>query len=162
MEIRKSNKLHNVRYDIRGPVTTLATKMEQEGASIIKLNTGNPAAFGFKPPQLGDILKDNLQLTGAYSDSKGLIEAREAIAVYEKSKGIPNILIENIFTGNGVSELISMSLRHFLTMATKYLSPPPIILCGQPPPVLRGERWYTINATKPQIGIRICRICARK
>jgi len=125
MEIRKSNKLHNVRYDIRGPVTTLATKMEQEGASIIKLNTGNPAAFGFKPPQLGDILKDNLQLTGAYSDSKGLIEAREAIAVYEKSKGIPNILIENIFTGNGVSELISMSLQAFLNDGDEILIPTP-------------------------------------
>ena len=125
MEIKKSNKMMDVRYDIRGPITSLAIQMEQEGKNIIKLNTGNPAAFGFIPPQLGDILKNQLQVTAAYSDSKGLIEAREAIAAYESSKGIPNIHIDNIFTGNGVSELITMSLQVLLNDGDEVLLPMP-------------------------------------
>ncbi|MCL2420548.1 MAG: pyridoxal phosphate-dependent aminotransferase [Defluviitaleaceae bacterium] len=125
MEIRKSNKMQNVSYDIRGPVAALATKMEREGTPIIRLNTGNPAAFGFKPPKYGDILTNQLQLTAAYSDAKGLMAAREAIAAYESSKGIPNINIENVFTGNGVSELITMSLQALLNDGDEILIPTP-------------------------------------
>jgi len=125
MEIKKSNKMKNVRYDIRGPVAALATQMEQQGTPIVKLNTGNPAAFGFQPPNLGDILNNQLQLTAAYSDAKGLMSAREAIAAYESSKGIPNIDVENIFTGNGVSELITISMQALLNDGDEVLIPTP-------------------------------------
>jgi len=125
MEVKRSEKLHNVRYDIRGPVTTLALKMAQEGADIIQLNTGNPAAFGFTPPDYADILKEQQQLTAAYSDSKGLMKTREAIAAYESSKGIPNIHVDNIFTGNGVSELITISLQALLNDGDEILVPTP-------------------------------------
>lgn len=125
MEIKRSNKLHDVRYDIRGPITTLAIQMEQQGIPVIKLNTGNPAAFGFEPPHYANSLDTQLQLTAAYSDAKGLIEAREAIAAYESSKGIRNIDIENIFTGNGVSELITMSLQALLDNGDEVLVPSP-------------------------------------
>ena len=126
MEIKKSKKLHDVRYDIRGKVSTLATKMEYEGTQIIKLNTGNPAAFGFKPPgNLVDLLSRDLQLTAAYSDSKGLLTAREAIVEYEKSKGIQNVHIDRVFTGNGVSELITMSMQALLNEGDEILIPSP-------------------------------------
>ena len=125
MEIKKSNKLHDVRYDIRGPITTLAIEMEQQGIPVIKLNTGNPAAFGFEPPNLTNILNNQLQLAAAYSDAKGLAAAREAIASYESSKGIQDIHIENIFTGNGVSELITLSLQALLNDGDEILVPTP-------------------------------------
>jgi len=125
MVIKKSSKLNDVRYDIRGPVASLAGKMEQEGANIIKLNTGNPAAFGFRPPDFADILGNDKQLTAAYSDSKGLRNVREAIATYERSKGIPNVHIDNIFTGNGVSELITMTLQALLNDGDEILIPTP-------------------------------------
>ena len=126
MKIMKSTKLHNVRYDIRGRITTTATQMELEGTEIIKLNTGNPAAFGFIPPDnLVSALTSDIQLSAAYSDSKGLMEAREAIASYEKTKGIPNVHVDNIFTGNGVSELITMSMQAFLNDGDEILIPSP-------------------------------------
>ena len=125
VEIKKSKKMNNVHYDIRGPVAAMATEMERQGTPVIRLNTGNPAAFGFRPPDVASILEDRLQLTAAYSDSKGLIEAREAIAEYEKTKGIPNIKIENIFTGNGVSELIAMCLQALLDSGDEVLIPSP-------------------------------------
>jgi len=99
--------------------------MERQGTPVIKLNTGNPAAFGFKPPALSDILANQLQLTAAYSDSKGLFEARKAIAAYESSKGIQNIHIDNVFTGNGVSELITMSFQALLNDGDEVLIPAP-------------------------------------
>lgn len=126
MILKKSKKLTDVRYDIRGKITTTALKMEREGTPVIKLNTGNPAAFGFVPPgYLGPILAEDLQLTAAYSESKGIIPAREAIAAYEGSKGIPNINIDNILTGNGVSELISMTMQSLLNNGDEILIPTP-------------------------------------
>jgi len=125
MQIKKSSKMNNVRYDIRGPVAALATEMEKQGTKVIRLNTGNPAAFGFRPPNITDILESRLQLTAAYSDSKGLIETREAIAVYERSKDIPNIHTDNVYTGNGVSELIIMSMQALLNNDDEVLIPSP-------------------------------------
>lgn len=125
MKIIKSKKLQNVRYDIRGPITELAIKMEQSGTKVIKLNTGNPAAFGFKPPNYSHILEERLQLTAAYTESKGLTAAREAIRIYEGTKGIPDISTENIFTGNGVSELITMCLQGLLNEGDEILIPTP-------------------------------------
>jgi len=117
--------MRDVKYDIRGPIATLATDMIQQGKHVILLNTGNPAAFGFVPPNFGDTLKDCQQLAAAYSDAKGLIAAREAIAIYESSKGIPNINVDNIFTGNGISELITISLQALLNDGDEILIPKP-------------------------------------
>ena len=125
MEIKRAKKLQNVRYDIRGPATTLALQMEQQGTKIINLNTGNPAAFGFRPPDFGDLLISKQQLTAAYSASKGLMDARIAIAEYESSKGLANVSVENVFTGNGVSELIMMCLQALLDDGDEILIPTP-------------------------------------
>ena len=125
MRIKRSSKLQNVRYDIRGPATTLAIQMEQQGTKIINLNTGNPAAFGFRPPDFGDILINKQQLTAAYSASKGLMEAREAIAKYESGKGLTGVNVDNVFTGNGVSELIMMCMQALLDEDDEILIPTP-------------------------------------
>jgi len=126
MTLTKANKLHNVRYDIRGLATTEAIKMERQGTQIIKLNTGNPAIFGFEPPSgFADILSSQMQMTAAYSDSKGLMSAREAIAAYESTKGIQDISVDNVFTGNGVSELITMSTQALLNDGDEVLVPMP-------------------------------------
>lgn len=125
MEIKKADKLNNVRYDIRGAATTLALKMEQEGTKIINLNTGNPAAFRFVPPDYSDILTNERQLTAAYSASKGLLKAREAIAAYESTKGLPKISIDNVYTGNGVSELIVMCMQALVNEGDEVLVPSP-------------------------------------
>ena len=125
MEVKSSEKMHNVKYDIRGRVAALATEMVRQGKDIIFLNTGNPGAFGFAPPNYGDILKDSRQLAATYSDAKGLMGAREAIVAYESSKDIPNISVDNVFTGNGVSELITISLLALLNNGDEILVPTP-------------------------------------
>ena len=126
MQIKKSTKLQSVKYDIRGPVAEEAVRMRQAGIDIIQLNTGNPAAFGFAPPaQLPNILEEKQQLTAAYSDAKGLPYVREAIAAYEKSKGIPNVHVDHIFTGNGVSELITTCTMALLNPGDEILIPMP-------------------------------------
>jgi alanine-synthesizing transaminase len=118
--------MRNVTYDIRGPIAAEAGRMEAQGISIIKLNTGNPAAFGFvPPPDFPDILRAQQQLNAAYSDSKGLLRAREAIAAYETSVGVPNVDAERVFTGNGVSELISLSMQALLNEGDEVLIPSP-------------------------------------
>jgi len=125
MKINVSKKMHNVKYDIRGSVSALATEMMRQGEDIVFLNTGNPAAFGFVPPDFGEILTEREQLAAAYSDAKGLMEAREAIAAYESSKGIANINVDNVFTGNGVSELITICLQALLNDGDEILIPTP-------------------------------------
>lgn len=125
MKVRRATKLQNVRYDIRGPATTLAIRMEQEGIPVINLNTGNPAAFGFKPPNYSAVLEEQMQLAAAYSASKGLTNAREAIAAYESGKGLKNVLTENVYTGNGVSELIVMCMQALLDEGDEVLIPTP-------------------------------------
>ena len=107
--ILKSAKLANVCYDIRGPVLAHAKKMEEDGQRIIKLNIGNPATFGFETPE--EIVEDmirNLPAASGYSDSKGLFSARKAIMHYCQQKGIANVKLDDIYVGNGVSELIVM------------------------------------------------------
>ncbi|MDR1669314.1 MAG: pyridoxal phosphate-dependent aminotransferase [Oscillospiraceae bacterium] len=118
--------MRNVTYDIRGPIAAEAGRMEAQGIPIIKLNTGNPAAFGFAPPaNFPDILRENRQLNAAYSDSKGLLPVREAIAAYENGIGIPGADVERVFTGNGVSELISLSMQALLNEGDEVLIPSP-------------------------------------
>ena len=122
----KSNKLDNVCYDIRGPVMEEADRMEAQGETILKLNIGNPAYFGFEAPQnIIDIMQNNLTKTEGYSASKGILAAREAIVRYCKKKNIPNVTINDVYTGNGVSELITMSMQGLLNNGDEILVPAP-------------------------------------
>lgn len=123
---KKSHKLDNVCYDIRGPVMDEANRMETQGEKILKLNIGNPAYFGFKAPQnILDIMEKSLDSTEGYSDSKGLRSAREAIVRYCKKKNIPNVTVNDVYTGNGVSELITMSMQGLLDTGDEILVPAP-------------------------------------
>jgi len=125
-EIRKSSKLDNVFYDIRGPIVEEAARLEREGHSIIKLNTGNPSAFGLYAPD--EIIQDvimNLRAAEAYGDSKGLFAARKAIMQDCQLKGIRDVKIEDIIIGNGVSELIVMIMQGLLNNGDEVLVPMP-------------------------------------
>lgn len=122
----KSNKLDNVCYDIRGPVMDEANKMQEQGIPILKLNIGNPAAFGFQAPEvLLAKLNENLSNTEGYSDSKGLLSARRAVVKYCKKKGIEKVTAEDVYTGNGVSELITLSMQGLLNYGDEILVPSP-------------------------------------
>lgn len=122
----KSTKLDNVCYDIRGPVMDEANRMIAQGERIVKLNIGNPAPFGFRAPEaVIRKMSENLCDTEGYSDSKGLIAARWAILDYCKSKNMPNVTENDIYTGNGVSELITLSMQGFLNNGDEVLVPSP-------------------------------------
>ena len=124
--VLKSTKLANVCYDIRGPVLERARLMEEEGHRIIKLNIGNPAPFGFEAPE--EIVVDvihNLRDASGYSDSKGLFAARKAIMHYCQQKEIAGVAIEDIYLGNGVSELIVMAMQALLNNGDEVLVPAP-------------------------------------
>ncbi|ABB74855.1 pyridoxal phosphate-dependent aminotransferase [Nitrosospira multiformis] len=124
--ILKSSKLANVCYDIRGPVLDRARQMEEEGHRIIKLNIGNPASFGFEAPE--EILQDvmhNLSAASGYCDSKGLFAARKAIMHYTQEKRIEDVRLEDIYIGNGVSELIVMAMQALLNTGDEVLIPSP-------------------------------------
>lgn len=98
----KSSKLDHVCYDIRGPIMEEADRMSQAGETILKLNIGNPAPFGFRAPQpVVEAMARQLTETEGYSDSKGLLAAREAIVKYESSKGITGLTVDDVYTGNG-------------------------------------------------------------
>jgi len=124
--LKKSSKLENVCYDIRGPVLDEAKRMEDSGQEILKLNIGNPAPFGFKAPD-EDVneIASNLTNAEGYIDSKGLVEARRAVAAYCTGRGIRNIDIDNVFIGNGVSELIVMAMQGLLDNGDEVLIPAP-------------------------------------
>lgn len=124
--VRKSSKLDNVYYDIRGPVMEHARLMEEEGHRIIKLNLGNLAPFGFEVPE--EIQQDvihNLPQASGYSESKGLFAARKAIMHYCQGKNIAGVELEDITVGNGVSELIVMSMQGLLNNGDEVLVPAP-------------------------------------
>ncbi|MFM7048353.1 MAG: pyridoxal phosphate-dependent aminotransferase, partial [Polynucleobacter sp.] len=124
--IQKSDKLNNVCYDIRGPVLELAQRMEEEGHKIIKLNIGNVGVFGFDPPE--EIQLDmirNLGNASAYSDSKGIFAARKAIMQYCQEKGIQGVTLDDIYTGNGASELIVLAMNALLNNGDEVLVPAP-------------------------------------
>jgi alanine-synthesizing transaminase len=142
MEVTQSAKLANVCYDIRGPVLRQAKQMEAEGHHVLKLNIGNPAPFGFDAPE--EILQDvilNLPQAHGYGDSKGLLSARRAVVQYYQSKGVPGLDIEDVFLGNGASELIVMALQALLDNGDEVLIPAPdyplwtaaVSLCGGRP-----------------------------
>lgn len=124
--IRKSNKLINVCYDIRGPVLQEAKRLEEEGHRILKLNIGNPAPWGFEAPE--EIVQDvihNLPTAQGYCDSKGLFSARKAVMQETQRKGIRHVTIEDIYIGNGVSELIVMAMQGLLNDNDEMLIPSP-------------------------------------
>ncbi len=122
----KSTKLDNVLYDVRGPVVDEAARMERNGMHILKLNIGNPAPFGFRTPDevVFDMASQLTECEG-YSDSKGLFSARKAIMQYSQIKGLPNVSIDEIYTGNGVSELIQLSMSALLDSGDEVLVPSP-------------------------------------
>ncbi|TXG94057.1 MAG: pyridoxal phosphate-dependent aminotransferase [Rhodocyclaceae bacterium] len=124
--IKKSAKLANVCYDIRGPVLQKAKQMEEEGHKIIKLNIGNLAAFGFDSPEeiQQDIIR-NLPNAAGYTDSKGIFAARKAIMHYCQQKHIKGVTLEDIYVGNGVSELIVMAMNALLDAGDEVLVPAP-------------------------------------
>ena len=122
----KSSKLDNVLYDVRGPVVDEAARMEADGLSILKLNIGNPAPFGFNAPEEVILdMRQSLWECQGYSDSKGLFSARKAIMQYCQLKKIPGVTMDDIYTGNGVSELINLSMQALLNDGDEILIPAP-------------------------------------
>lgn len=122
----KSSKLEHVAYDIRGPVLDEANRMIANGEKILRLNTGNPAEFDFKAPD--EVIHDlilNVRQSEGYSDSKGIFSARKAIMQYCQVKHFPNVSIDDIYIGNGVSELITMSMQGLLDNGDEVLVPMP-------------------------------------
>lgn len=124
--ITQSRKLQHVRYNVRGPILTEAQRLEAEGHKILKLNIGNPAPFGFEAPEaiLADMIH-NLPDAQGYSDSRGIYSARTAVAQYYQSRGLLDTGVDDVFIGNGVSELISMVLTAFVDDGNEILVPAP-------------------------------------
>ena len=122
----KADKLEHVLYDVRGPVLEEATRMEERGMRILKLNIGNPAPFGFNAPEeVIQDMRDNIVHSQGYSDSRGIFAARKAIMQYAQIKKIPNVTMKDIYTGNGASELIQLSLNALLNNGDEVLVPSP-------------------------------------
>jgi len=126
MQVIQSSKLANVCYDIRGPILDEAMRLEDQGHRILKLNTGNPAPFGFEaPPEiLQDILR-NLANAHGYGDSKGLLAARRAVVMHYEERGLTELTVDDVFIGNGASELIQMSMQALLDDGDEVLVPAP-------------------------------------
>ena len=125
-EFKKSSKLDNVLYDVRGPVVEEADRMISQGIEVLKLNIGNPAPFGFHAPE--EVILDmaiNLRDSEGYSNSKGIWSARKAIMQYAQTRDIPNLSMSDIYTGNGVSELINLCLSALLENGDEILIPAP-------------------------------------
>ncbi|MDF9717306.1 pyridoxal phosphate-dependent aminotransferase [Nocardioides sp. ChNu-153] len=125
-DIVQSKKLQNVRYDVRGPILVEAQRLEAEGHRILKLNIGNPAPFGFEAPQsiVADMVA-HLPDAQGYSDSRGIYSARTAVAQYYQSRGLTETAVDDVFIGNGVSEMISLVLQAFLDDGNEILVPAP-------------------------------------
>ncbi len=125
-EFKMSKKLDNVCYDIRGPVMKEAKRLEEEGHKILKLNIGNPASFGFDAPDeiLVDVIR-HLPTSQGYCDSKGIYSARKAVVQHYQKRGMLDLDVENIYLGNGVSELIVMAMQALLNSGDELLVPSP-------------------------------------
>ncbi|MCR4894956.1 MAG: aminotransferase class I/II-fold pyridoxal phosphate-dependent enzyme [Eubacteriales bacterium] len=125
-EFKKSTKLDNVCYDIRGPVMDEANRLAENGVNVLKLNIGNPAPYDlFAPDEIVSDMSMNLRDSEGYSDSKGLFAARKAIMQYCQLKGIPNVDVNDIYTGNGASEMITMCMQGLLDSGDEILVPSP-------------------------------------
>src|SRR5512134_3635529 len=113
--IRSSPSLSNVRYEIRGKLARRAQEMERMGYEIIALNIGNPGIFGFRTPETMRLaMIENLQASEAYCHQKGIFPAREAVVMQQQDRGVEGVTAEHVFLGNGVSELIDLTLRALL------------------------------------------------
>jgi alanine-synthesizing transaminase len=124
--VHKSAKLANVLYDIRGPIMDAAREMEEEGHKIIKLNIGNLALFGFdSPEEIQQDMAHNLANSAGYSDSKGIFAARKAVMHYSQQQGIKGVALDDIYLGNGASELIAMATNALLDTGDELLLPAP-------------------------------------
>ncbi|NJP97755.1 pyridoxal phosphate-dependent aminotransferase [Nonomuraea sp. FMUSA5-5] len=126
MEFRQSSKLNGVCYEIRGPVIEHANALEEAGHSVLRLNTGNPALFGFQAPD--EILQDmirNLPRAHGYTDSRGILPARRAVAQYYEQRGIEHVGVDDVYLGNGVSELVSMAVQALVDDGDEILIPTP-------------------------------------
>lgn len=152
--ITKSDKMRNVHSDIRGPLYIESLKMQKQGIDVLKLNTGNPATFGFELPEsIQNALNNHIDAGLGYCDFKGMPEAREAICEYEKSKGIKGITPDDIFIGNGVSEIVPFALTALLNDGDEVLVPTPsyslwgnsVYLAGGKPVFYlcdKSSNWY--------------------
>ena len=125
-QIHQSRKLSGVRYDVRGPILVEAQRLEAEGHKILKLNIGNPAPFGFEAPEsiLASMIH-HLPESQGYSDSRGIYSARTAVANYYQSKGLTRVDVDDVFIGNGVSEMISLVLQAYTDLGDEILVPAP-------------------------------------
>ncbi len=124
--ITQSSKLSGVRYDVRGPILQEAERLERAGHEILKLNIGNPAVFGFEaPPEILDAMRDALPRAQGYSDSRGILPAREAVAEHYAKLGIEGVGPDDVLIGNGVSELISLVLQALISPGDEILIPSP-------------------------------------
>jgi alanine-synthesizing transaminase len=126
MDLRQADKLQGVAYDVRGPLLDEAARLEADGHRILKLNIGNPAPFGFEAPdEILQAVTRNLSTAQGYSESKGLYSARTAVEQYYQLQGIDGVGVDDIYLGNGVSELISMTLQALLNDGDEVLIPSP-------------------------------------
>ncbi|MEK2489033.1 pyridoxal phosphate-dependent aminotransferase [Kitasatospora purpeofusca] len=126
MEFRQSSKLNDVCYEIRGPVVDQANALEEAGHSVLRLNTGNPATFGFEAPEeiLQDIIR-NLPQAHGYSDSRGILPARRAVVQYYQQRGVDGVTVNDVYLGNGASELIQMAVTALVDDGDEVLVPMP-------------------------------------
>ncbi len=162
--IVQSKKLQNVRYDVRGPILVEAQRLEAEGHRILKLNIGNPAPFGFEAPQsiVADMVT-HLPDAQGYSDSRGIYSARTAVAQYYQSRGLTETSVDDVFIGNGVSEMISLVLQAFLDDGNEVLVPAPdyplwtgaVTLCGGTPVHYRCDEENGWNPDLADIEAKI-------
>jgi alanine-synthesizing transaminase len=126
IRVKASSQLDNVRYEIRGPLARRAAELEKAGHEIIKLNIGNPGAFGFRAPEtMRQAMIENLRESDAYCHQKGIFPAREAVVMQQQNRGVMNTKADDVFMGNGVSELILFSLRALLNEGDEVLVPSP-------------------------------------
>jgi len=162
--IVQSRKLQHVRYDVRGPILAEAHRLEAEGHKILKLNIGNPAPFGFEAPEaiVADIVH-NLPESQGYSDSRGIYSARTAVAQYYQARGLPDTVVDDVYIGNGVSELITMTLQAFLDDGNEILVPAPdyplwtgaVTLSGGTPVHYRCDEDNDWNPDLADIPVRL-------
>ena len=162
--IVQSQKLQHVRYDVRGPILVEAQRLEAEGHKILKLNIGNTALFGFEAPEaiLVDMIHHLPEAQG-YSDSRGIYSARTAVAQYYQSRGLTDTVVDDVFIGNGVSELITIVLQTFLDDGNEILVPAPdyplwtgaVTLCGGTPVHYRCDESNDWNPDLADIEAKI-------
>jgi alanine-synthesizing transaminase len=124
--LRASEHLHEVKYEIRGALARRAEQLEREGHDVVKLNIGNPGAFGFRmPPSMRVAIVENLHQADPYSHQKGIFPAREAVVMQQQNRGVMDVTADDVFIGNGVSELIMLAMRALLNPGDEVLVPSP-------------------------------------